>query len=803
MGPGVFRRRPGATEFDELEGASAQALRVPPENTWISPFAHHAVAADAAGRVYLSDSEVGFRIVNGRAPLRSLERSRGQRFLYDQQDNMWIGTWSEGLWRVHAPSIGAGAVIEKLTALTGLASEGVFSLLEDRDHNIWAGTTDGLTRLVPHKFKQVTALGIVDGLQATPDGSVWVGTFDGLVRFAAADGEWRQQQSYFPGSRVYAMHADRRGTLWASTTAGVVALAPGRGQPVPLAGTLNLQLVTAMTSDSEGALWLCDSQTLVRWKDGREMERVVVGEGKNHVVLVYADRRDRLWLGLTDGTVALRMPDGHLTRYGPGEGLEGGVYRTIFEDSAGVVWLGGDHYGLTRFANGRLETVHPSEIGVTGITEDLDHHLWLRTSSGIATLDRQGFDEALATPSRRLDYTLYQHADGVAGAPAWFGERIAVRSTDGRLWFITGPGLTVIDPRGLQRNVRTPPVRIESIVSDDRKWSAAEGGVVLPAGVNHIEVHYSLVDLTSPQKARFSYHLDGIDEGWVDAGLRRRAFYTKLPPGNYTFQVRVKYGTAHNVATASVPVSIQPRFSQTLWFPALCGAALILAAYGAWRLHIGQVRKRFALVIGERIRLGREIHDTLLQRLAGVALQCDALAPSLTPAPRRRLMRIREQVEDTIRDARQSVWNLRAANANHDDLIRALREAGEQAAQSANVRFALRVGGNPNAFSGPVAEHLLKIGREAIANATRHAAASQIGVELQYEEGAVRLRVVDDGCGFDVERTQTTADGHCGIASMRERAASVDGTVTIAAAAGQGTIVEAVVPTRRPVSEAV
>lgn len=805
MGRGIFRRRPGAPAFEAVQGPSAQALRVPAENTWISPFAHRAIASDATGRVYLSDPTVGFRVLNDPAfRLHADERSRGQRFLYDHRDNMWIGTWSEGLWRIHTPAIGAGAVIEKVTALTGLASEGVSSLLEDRDANIWAGTTDGLTRLTPHRFEQITTLGIVDGLQATADGALWAGTLDdGLVRYAMTGGEWHLDQKFLPGVRVYAMHADHRGVLWAATGQGLLGFDHGRMVPLRLPGVDGLKQVTTMASDADGGLWLSDGEMLVRWKDGRaDVRGVFPAVGRTHIGMTYADRAGRIWLGFTDGVVAVIGRDGRVTHYGVRDGLDGGAYRAVYEDPDGTLWLGGDHYGLSRFANGRFDTVHPTEIAVTAITADDQGHLWLRTSSGIATLDRREFDEALKAPGRRLEYALYQRADGVAGAPAWFGERIAVRSVDGRLWFITGPGLTVIDPGELRRRAPTPAVRVEGIVANDQRWSEAASGAALPAGTTRLEIHYSALDLTSPQKARFAYHLDGIDRGWVDAESRRQAFYTNLAPGQYRFQVKVNYGGINDVSEASWPFTIQPRFSQTLWFPASVAGILLLAGYLAWQVRLGQVRKRFALVIGERVRLGREIHDTLLQRLAGVALQCDALAPDLTPAATRRLMRIREQVEDSIRDARQSIWNLRASNAGHDDLIRALREAGQQATESSNVRFALRVGGTPNGFSGPVAEQLLKIGREAIANASRHAQAGQISVELNYEENAVRLRVSDDGRGFDPQRVQSE-NGHCGISGMKERAAAVDGALTIATTVGHGTVVEAVVPDTTVVEEAV
>jgi signal transduction histidine kinase len=207
------------------------------------------------------------------------------------------------------------------------------------------------------------------------------------------------------------------------------------------------------------------------------------------------------------------------------------------------------------------------------------------------------------------------------------------------------------------------------------------------------------------------------------------------------------------------------------------------------------VRGQFALVIAERIRMSRAIHDTLLQSLAGLALQLDDLshggdAPASLKA---RVLTIRRRVEDSIREARQSIWALRSPALDSKPFPDALRDAGLRAIDGRPVAFDFRTAGTPRPCSPAVEEQLLRICQEAVTNAVQHGQPTHVGVELEYESDAVRVRVRDDGCGFN-PADEHSVEGHYGVLSMRERAAQVRGRLTIASAPGEGTRVETVVP---------
>ena len=219
--------------------------------------------------------------------------------------------------------------------------------------------------------------------------------------------------------------------------------------------------------------------------------------------------------------------------------------------------------------------------------------------------------------------------------------------------------------------------------------------------------------------------------------------------------------------------------------------------WGAWQLRLRQLRRQFSLVLGERVRLSRELHDTLLQSLVGVALEFDAISKSLDTSPdfaKARVVKIRERVEEYIREARRSIWSLRSPALETGDLVDALRDGATRATSDQPVELEFSVGGVPQRYASDVEHQLMRIGQEAVLNAARHAHAHTIRMHVEFGAAAVALRVADDGRGFDLQHTVEGTTDHYGITTMRERAEQVGGHVSITSQPGRGTVVEAVVP---------
>jgi signal transduction histidine kinase len=296
---------------------------------------------------------------------------------------------------------------------------------------------------------------------------------------------------------------------------------------------------------------------------------------------------------------------------------------------------------------------------------------------------------------------------------------------------------------------------------------------------------------------RFMYRLDGYDETWIDAGNARTAAYAKLPPGRYTFRVKAANNDGvWNERGAALEFTLAPMFHQTAWFYAACGVTVALAAWGLYGLRLHRVRAKFALVLAERNRLAREFHDTLEAGFVGITLQLDVAAAKVRTAPDLALHHLavaRNMVTHSLAEARRSVWDLRAHALEQGDLASALARAARDVKGDGVVDSEVRVVGTPKRLPAVTETNLLRIGQEAITNAIKHARPSRLLVELSFAADHVRLRVEDDGCGFEPP-DGASANGTFGLLGMRERANKLGATLTLKSEPGAGTEISVILP---------
>jgi signal transduction histidine kinase/ligand-binding sensor domain-containing protein len=784
---GVYRRPSPDAPF-ELVAPVAVASNV-----------HFSFTRDRAGTVWVSDFHDGFHRLDQSRPPAGAEgvRGWGVQLLHDRRGAMWVATQGQGLWRVSHNSEAGTASVAVATMRDGLASEAVLALLEDREGNIWLGTPGGLQRLSSHRVTPLRDLGVARALEAMPDGAMWVGTSSGLKRFSGDESRLFTEADGLPGAVVLALHSGPRGELWAATEMGVAIYRNGRFARLQLPKGVTLPRIFAFATAGED-VWMRDFFSRVHhWRDGALLPVDDIPEPfRTNLRSMHTDRHGRVWFGAGDGQLAVRDSSGALQV----QQLPIGGAARLYEDPQGVLWVGGDD-GMSRVDGGDVVSI-TREQGFPGsvksIVEDGRGDLWVGIGTGIIRLEKAHFlDAARSGDVRKLRYRFFNAADGVAGIPIAEGTCTGVRAADGRMWFVTSGGLTIVDPDRVGPPPVMPPVRIESVTADAQKFDP-QSGLFAPSRTSHLHIAFTALTLTDPTRIRFRYRLDGFDDDWIDPGNSREAVYTNLPPRQYRFVVEATNGDGVWTPGATWNFGVEPMFYQTRWFAVVITAMAGLVVAAVWRLRVRSVRRQFALVLAERIRMSRAIHDTLLQGLAGLALQMDDLSHTLDePEPgsaRGRVVKIRRQVEEYIREARQSIWDLRSLRLAESDLPNALKQAGERAIGERPVALEFTVTGTPHRCAPVVEEQLLLIGQEAVNNAVQHGRATRVGMEITYDDGHTRLRVSDDGCGFD-PGALNGAHGHYGLISMRERAEQVRGRVRIDSAPGRGTLVEAVVPT--------
>ena len=484
------------------------------------------------------------------------------------------------------------------------------------------------------------------------------------------------------------------------------------------------------------------------------------------------------------------------------EGLPSEVIISLYQDPDGTVWIGTNGGGLSRFKEGKF-TNYAVKDGlfddtVYRILEDAHANLWMSSNKGIFRVSQQELNAFADGRTKQIHSTPYGTADGMKNRECNGGGHPAGwQTSDGRLWFSTVKGAAVIDPNNLKVNTLPPPVAIKYVLVGDHPISLNQG-IELPAGSVGFDFIYAGLSYVSPQKIEYKYKLEGFDHDWVSSGTRRFAYYTNIPPGNYTFRVLACNSDGiWNETGATFSFYLKPHFYQTYWFYALCLLAVAAMGWQLYRLRLKQVQAQYSAVLGERNRIAREIHDTLAQGLVGISVQLELVAKMLsrsTDAAKTHLDQARVLVRQNIADARSSVWDLRSQAQDNDDLPARLSNAAKQATANAGIQVQMQVSGTFRPLPREVENNLLRIGQEAVTNAAKHGKPEQIDIGLKFDSDSVRLSVHDNGRGFDPENSMTAKDGHFGLLGMRERAQQINGRLNVTSNPGEGTEISIEVP---------
>ena len=760
---------------------------------------------DGSGAIWVTDSgEILKKLSTHTSPHHTREvrlPTGAWRVLRDTRGQIWAAAFGGGLLRVRNP-LDRSPIIERFEFEHRLAGS-PRSLYEDRDGNIWVGMRGGLLRLSARSFSSAAPLeGLTnDGVRTAAvgaDGGVWVATGHGINHFTGS------ARSAYSFSQTMVLHTDRHGTLWVAGAQRLGRLVNGRFDDVAVPDVVRTSRIMALTTDAQDTMWLCTALKGVMSWDGKALSRF---DGQTDVAglacqSILADSQGRIWIGLLTGGAAL-YNKGTFERFTERDGLTRGTVLSIVEDQKGAVWLSTSG-GVSRIQDGRITSVTVANAPLTDLVpvlvEDLEGYIWVGVNSGAAVIrfHPSEVDKIAANPSYQLEYALYDESDGMQqGSQTWQSGVGGVRGGDGRLWVATGLGMTVIDPARLPPPRRPPPPRIEGVVADGRRVMPGRN-LTLPTGTSTLRIEYGTASLSSASKLRFRHMLEGLDDEWVYAGSVREATYNSVPPGDYRFRVST---TANGEWTEAAhwEFSVAQPIYRTRTFVVLFIAGTVLMLAAAWWLRLRTVRNQYALVFAERARVSREIHDTLLQSLAAIGVELETIATQLdesqVPA-RDGLRRLRRQVVHCLREARESILELRNNSMKPRALVDLLQELADNTTQRKGIPTEFSVSGKPRPCSGDADVQLLRIAQEAVNNAAKHGRARHIRITLDFQQDRLLLTVADDGCGFQPdEHDPAPALGeHLGLLTMRERAARIRGHLALISKPGNGTTIEAAVP---------
>ncbi|HUO27679.1 MAG TPA: triple tyrosine motif-containing protein [Bryobacteraceae bacterium] len=731
---------------------------------------------------------------------------------FDRNGSLWMTSDTAGVYRVpHPERLRDGPIsktsdaLQKFTSKDGLSADNCDPILQDREGNIWVATRDGLdqfreTALVPVALP--TSM-VQIGIAPTDGGNIWVAGSENYVARIHGDAK---NVSLVPAD-VFKPYRDPAGVTWFIGNSleqwkdgqlRVVAPSPD--------GHFSNVGYWQIAGDRSGKFWaFFDGQGFFSLDHGRWRAWPTPPKAaEQHVANMFSDSTGLIWVSTYEGDI-LTMDQGKIVDYplSPASPLR---YVTAFAERAPhEIWAGGEG-GLVLIDRGHFRAIRPAldTFDVMGIVDAGSDGLWLSTAEGVIHISREEADRALQNPSYHFQFERFDSSDGLPGqTPQTYSHTnpypTAIQGTDGRIWFTATRGVAWVDPKNIPRNALPPPVSITSVSADGSRYPGL-ASLRLPAHTANVQIDYSALSLSVPERVRFRYKLDGIDKGWQDVGTRREAYYNNLGPGSYQFHViACNNDGVWNETGASFDFAIAPAYFQTRWFQASCAAAFLVLLWALYRLRLHQIAREFNVRleerVGERTRLARDLHDTLLQGFQGLMLRLQAL-DALLPLgeAKEELEQTLDRADQVVTESRKAVHDLRLSTVVSNDLARAVRAMGDELSSENSATFGFLMEGRVHELHPIVRDEVYRITREALRNAFSHSRAQHIEAEMIFAERLFRLRIRDDGEGIAPAILEDGRPGHYGLRGMRERAAEIGAKLEIWSGMGAGTEIDLRVP---------
>lgn len=733
--------------------------------------------------------------------------------LVDRNGVFWAATLRDGLLRVRNPAEifrgitpRSSEAIEHYTDKDGLTDNRISVIVEDLEGDIWAVNDKGLDRFHEATVMQVSIPSAIDvvTIVTNSQGELFAGSGESFSRLQngaliAMDGA--------PKS-ILCAYLDPTGAIWLGGKGVLWHFSQNKFVSIALPAVVTgHDIVQAMTMDSAGRLWTSITHNGTFRLAGNGVWEHFGGQlGLPELTAIteITDSAGRIWFGYTGARIAM-LDGGKVHTFSSADGLTTGNVTALHE-AHGKIWAGGEH-GLEYFTGSRFEPLRTQDKdlfrNISGIIETSIGDLWLNQTSGIVHIEDSEIRAAISNPDHPVQYEQFNYLDGYLDSPLAIRPLpTAIEGAADRLWFATDSRLFWIDPNRIHRNPNAPPVSIEALIADGKGYRALNQSG-LPPNVQNIEIDYTALDLSIPERVRFRYRLEGVDKNWLSVGTRRQAYYTKLRPGIYKFHVIAcnSNGVWNNVG-AELDFYIAPAFNQTAWFRALLG---FLAAGFLWMLYslrlrqaTSQIQGRLEERLSERERIARELHDTLLQGFQGLMLRLQAVMNRIPDHDQAHHMmeEVLKHADEVLIEGRGRVEMLRGEDETMNELSEVLAHYGRQTAEQHPAVFGINVTGSPRSLNPVVRDEAYRIGREALANAFQHSRASKIEVEITYDRTIFRLKIRDDGISIKEEFLDNGRPGHWGLPGMRERAQRTGGRFEIWSRAGVGTEISLSFPSK-------
>jgi len=734
--------------------------------------------------------------------------------------DVWVGTASGGLNRLRAGKFTA------FTTQEGLSNNSVSSICEDKEGNIWVGTNGGgLIRLKAKTLSTFTTRSglshdVVMSLAEDHEHQIWIGSNCGGLNL------WRHNAvapfhiNYLLDNEcIWSLCAGRPGVLWIGSWGG--GLFQKTGDKIVNYGKadgLSDDVILALCEEASGGLWIGTyAGGLNYFRDGQFVHYTAKeGLSANFVTAIIEERPGAIWIGTSGGGLN-RLADGKFSAYRRQDGLASDFVRTLHRDSEGNLWIGTSG-GLSLLKGERcfsITTRHGLiDNVISQILEDNHGNLWLGSNEGISRVEKRELRHVAEQKIPRVNPVSFGKAEGMESLECTGGFHPAgLKSSDGTLWFSTVKGVVRVDPNHVTLNDVLPPVVIEEMLIDGKPETRAiskpklrsSNPVVLAPGVQRVEFRYTALSFVAPEKIKFKYRMEGLDQTWIEGGGRRAAIYTHLPAGDYHFRVVASNNDGiWNETGASLRLTMPPQFWQTWWFVGSAALATVGIGGGAARyIVLRKVRTQLLrleqqhALEKERSRIARDIHDDLGAGLTQISLLSDLGQKNSgnRQEVEANFRQISTRAGEIVQAMDAIVWAVNPKNDTLDNLANYLTQFAKDFLDCTPIRCRIDV---PPllpevALSAEIRHNVFLTVKEALNNIVKHSGASEVWIRVSEETGAFSITIQDNGRGFHVPQISQFASGQ-GLRNMKKRLEEIEGKLEVESQPGQGTAVKLVLP---------
>lgn len=810
-GVGVFEFHDG--KFMPLEDSAIKELLQDP----------HCLLVNKAGQVWIGAGDDFVLCHDGnqwrpyRIP-RHLTRSYVNSLAELPDGTVWAASTSEGLFEFKDHKLTA------VNASSGLSDNAVESLLADRDGNLWAGTDTGLNLLRQKDLfafdqRQGLGYGSVDGLAEIAPGQIWVGkSGDGLYQW---DGQsfnhLMSADLSVIGQQINVLLVSKKGSCWVAGKYGLLRFdAPTKTANKAKLFTLPGLNIISLCEGLNGDLWVGTYEgELYRLEDEKWQEQTNL---LHPITAIVAGTNNMIWVG-TEGDGVYQLNGSHRTHWNTSNGLSSDLVRVLYADADQTLWIGTAGGGLSCWRQGRITTFTTREglpdNTVSEILEDDKGRLWLGSNRGIACLNREELEDLIAGKTSTIYPQIFGRAEGMLSEECAGGFCPAgLKTASGQLWFPTLKGLVAVDPRVNLSKLPPPTVLLEQISVDgtpDPVFSGTgeskAGTLNLGPGKHHIEFQYTAFGFDAPERIRFRYRLRGLDSDWVDAGNRRVAFYSYVPPGSYHFDViACNSDGLWNENGAIMDLVVSKFFWQTWWFIGLSSLTLLALVSGGVRFIVkGNLQRRLKFLEQERAlerertRIAQDLHDEMGAKLCRISFLSEHVRRNfngMAPELHNQISSISDASREVLHSLDEIVWAVNPQNDTLEHVVSYIGHYAQEFFQETGIESKVNISGElpPYSLSSQLRHNLLLAVHEAFTNVLKHSKATQVDVFITHNASAFEIAISDNGHGFNSSSTATQSVTGDGLRNMKQRLADIGGLCSISSAPQEGTTIQFLLP---------